>query len=183
MLLIQGVFDPSESHRVIFGANMEAFVNKVDHSGMWVTPPPHVAAISGTEATLVVTVKSGLLATSTTVVFDSAMAAANNGGNTFTYKACPVGAAWDVDRKSCGRSTLGLTEEYPGKNCWDIKKNDDAAVSGVYWIKPDPQAHTDAFKVYCEQKMHGGVSIPFQWTFFYVYWEGRVLKYLYPTSL
>jgi hypothetical protein len=157
-IVIQGLFDPSVSYQVIFGSNIEAFINKIDSRGIWVTPPPHEASISGTEAQVTVTVKSGPLATSTVVAFDSEVAAATGLTNKFTYKNCPVEAEWNSDEKSCGGMKLGLSEEDPGKNCWDIKKADPRSKSGVYWINPDG-AFISSFKVYCEQNMHGGVSV------------------------
>ena len=52
--------------------------------------------------------------------------------------------------------STGLSKEFPGLNCLDLKLKVPLAASGVYWIDPDGGSHSNAFQAFCDQQTDGG---------------------------
>ncbi|KAJ7376550.1 hypothetical protein OS493_034006 [Desmophyllum pertusum] len=50
----------------------------------------------------------------------------------------------------------GLSKEFAGLNCQDLKLKVPSVASGVYWIDPDGGSHGNAFQAYCDQQTDGG---------------------------
>ncbi|OQB01121.1 MAG: hypothetical protein BWY21_02325 [Parcubacteria group bacterium ADurb.Bin216] len=52
--------------------------------------------------------------------------------------------------------TLAKTENNPGLSCKDVLVRGDSLGNGIYWIDPDGEGVSSAFKAYCDMVTDGG---------------------------